>query len=253
MSSQGDLKVEVLDHGYVHLVDWMPHCNRLESYSLSHYEFDGQKHLTSMADRAITDAARVSYADGTNRKRADYGLLKYLYEHKHMTPFEMVEFKFEVKCPLFIARQWMRHRGASYNEVSARYSQVSDCWYTPAEWRLQANKNKQGSEGASQDWQLLTGQYDNACAFAYATYLGMLERGIAREQARMILPQSMYTTFIYKTDLRSLLNFLELRSDNHAQYEIREYANTICSLVERIVPATIELMKNNRPEPLTNG
>lgn len=247
MLSQDEMfKIQVLDHGYVHLVDWMPHCQPLENHRLSYYELDGQKNLASEADRSITDAARVSYASGTNRKRADYGLLKYLYEHQHMTPFEMVEFKFEVKCPLFIARQWMRHRAASYNEVSARYSQVTDCWYTPVEWRLQGGKNKQSSSGVSKDDLLLTGQYDNMCASAYATYLGMLERGVAREQARMVLPQSMYTTFIYKTDLRALLNFLQLRMDEHAQYEIREYANTICSLIERIVPATIELLNKDK-------
>src|SRR6056300_1145967 len=190
------MEKKVLDHGFVRLVDYMP-----------------QKEL----DSSIVQAARVSYGDGTTTSRGDTGLIRYLMRHWHNTPFEMVEFKFHIKMPMYIARQHMRHRMASVNEYSARYSVVKDDHYKPETLRTQSKTNHQGSEGSVE----------------------IPEDGCCREQARGALTQSTYTEFYWKIDLHNLMHYLRLRMDHHAQKEIREYAEAIYEIIKPLVPITM--------------
>jgi thymidylate synthase (FAD) len=210
----------VLDKGFVRLVDHMP-----------------QRDL----DASIVQAARVSYGDGTKSTRGDRGLIRYLLRHWHTTPFEMVEFKFHIKMPIYIARQHLRHRTASVNELSARYSVVPKEYYEPGTFRGQAVVNRQGSEGVVdvQDRVDLPEQ-------AFNVYEQLLEQGVCREQARGVLPQSTYTEFYWKINLHNLMHYLQLRLDTHAQQEIREYAEAIYALVEPLVPITMEAFKDFR-------
>jgi thymidylate synthase (FAD) len=209
--------VKVLDKGFVRLVDVMGN------------------------DESITQAARVSYGKGTKQLNEDIGLIRYLMRHQHTTPFEMVEFKFHCRMPIFVARQWIRHRTANVNEYSGRYSEMKDEFYTPNpnDIRPQSVLNKQGR---SED-TLPDGMADQAAnAFksgqddAYAQYQEFLEQGIAREIARINLPVSNYTEWYWKIDLHNLFHFLRLRIDAHAQYEIRVFAEAIAELVKPFVP-----------------
>ncbi len=214
----------VLDHGFVRVVDYMGD------------------------DSAIVQAARVSYGAGTGRVRRDAGLIRYLMRHRHTTPFEMCEIKLHVKLPIFVARQWIRHRTASVNEYSARYSILDREFYVPepAHLATQSAANRQGRgavlEGA--EAARVLGMLRGDAERAHARYLDMLNEdetgarrdetreGLARELARMNLPVSFYTQWYWKIDLHNLFHFLLLRADPHAQYEIRAYAETIA---ERIV------------------
>jgi len=206
----------VLDKGFVRLVDAMGD------------------------DRRIVQAARVSYGEGTKTVREDAALIDYLMRHRHTSPFEMVEFTFHVKAPIFVVRQWFRHRTASVNEISARYSVLKDEFYEPApeELRAQSEINKQAGEGrlpaaeAERAAELLTA----AGRDVYARYRELLELGLAREQARSVLPVGIYTEFYWKQDLHNLLHFLKLRLDRHAQAEIRTYARAIAGFVQARVP-----------------
>jgi len=226
-------EVRVHDHGFVALVDVMP---RLVP--------EGQT-----ADMAIVQAARVSYGAGTKRVSEDRGLVRYLARHRHTTPFEMVEFKFHCAMPIFIARQWIRHRTANVNEYSARYSVVPDRFYHPeaADVRLQSTANRQGGDAPVDD--ATAGAflaYLDAVEGHYATYEDLLARGVAREQARVGLPQSVYTEWYWKCDLHNILHFLSLRMDPHAQQEIRDYALAMFALIRPIVPVACEAFVDYR-------
>lgn len=222
--------VPVLDHGFVRVIDYMGD------------------------DSAVVQAARVSYGRGTRRVSEDAGLIRYLMRHRHSTPFEMCEIKFHVKLPIFIARQWIRHRTANVNEYSARYSILDREFYLPAPEHLaaQSSSNRQGRgevlEGAeaASVLDLLRGDamrtYDH-----YATMLNEGvdgtpvdpgRKGLARELARMNLTLNTYTQWYWKTDLLNLLHFLSLRADTHAQYEIRAYAEAMLEMVKAWVPLT---------------
>jgi thymidylate synthase (FAD) len=212
--------VPVLDHGFVRVVDYMGD------------------------DAAICQAARVSYGKGTKSVQNDGGLIRYLMRHWHSTPFEMCEVKLHVKLPVFVARQWIRHRTANVNEYSARYSILDREFYIPAPEHIaaQSSVNNQGrgesltGEEAARVLDILksdsTRSYDN--------YQSMIsddgQQGLARELARMNLPANIYTQWYWKVDLHNLLHFLRLRADAHAQYEIRVYADAICSIVADWVP-----------------
>jgi thymidylate synthase (FAD) len=212
--------IPVLDHGFVRVVDYMGD------------------------DAAIVQAARVSYGAGTKAVSDDRGLIRYLMRHWHSTPFEMAEIKLHVKLPIFVARQWIRHRTANVNEYSARYSILDGEFYIPAPEHLaaQSTANHQGRgavlEGA--EAQRVLDILRGDAARAYDHYQAMLgtegQQGLARELARMNLPANIYTQWYWKTDLHNLFHFLHLRADPHAQYEIRAYAEAICRVVEDWVP-----------------
>ena len=211
---------QVLDHGLVRVIDYMGD------------------------DAAITQAARVSYGRGTKAVQNDEGLIRYLMRHWHSTPFEMCEVKFHVKLPVFVARQWIRHRTANVNEYSARYSILDREFYIPAPEHLaaQSTVNNQGrgelleGEEAARVLDILR---EDAMR-SYDHYEDMLsqdgQKGLARELARMNLPANVYTQWYWKVDLHNLFHFLRLRADAHAQYEIRAYAETMCSIVKDWVP-----------------
>src|SRR3954471_17858734 len=224
----------VLDHGFVRVIDYMGD------------------------DGAIVQAARVSYGRGTRRVSEDRGLINYLMRHRHTTPFEMCEIKYHVKLPIFVARQWIRHRTANVNEYSARYSILDNEFYIPAPEHLAAQSaaNRQGRgeilEGAEADAVLDMLRAD--ATLTYDHYARMLNedgadparRGLARELARMNLTLNTYTQWYWKTDLHNLLQFLSLRADAHAQYEIRAYAESMLETVRAWVPATFEAFREYR-------
>ncbi len=193
------------------------------------------------SDEAIVDAARISY--DRRGKSEDRGLIRYLLRHRHTSPFEMGVMRFEVKMPIFVARQWIRHRTASLNEMSARYTELPDEMFLPEVVAMQSENNKQGrqseqlSDGTN---DLLTGIINGANIAAYTRYEVLLEAGVARELARGVLPVNIYTKFIWKMDLHNLMHFLDLRLDKHAQKEIRDYAEVIEKLVALMFPITHE-------------
>tara|TARA_R110002012_G_scaffold215674_3_gene386697 strand:+ start:421 stop:1101 length:681 start_codon:yes stop_codon:yes gene_type:complete len=199
-------------------------------------------------DSSIVQAARVSYSKGTKTKREDDKLIHFLLKNKHWTPFEMVVFKFHVKLPIFVARQWMRHRAGTYNEISARYSEMKDEFYIPEPKRLtkQSKTNKQGSSEKPID-NIDFARYNikEICNDAFTLYEKLLESGLSKELARIILPVNLYTEFYWKVDLRNLFNFISLRSDNHAQYEIRQYSDKILELIKNHVPIAYEAYQIN--------
>ncbi|TQS71739.1 FAD-dependent thymidylate synthase [Rhodobacteraceae bacterium] len=223
----------VLDHGLVRVIDYMGD------------------------DNAITQAARVSYGRGTKKVSDDRGLIRYLMRHWHSTPFEMCEVKFHVKLPVFVARQWIRHRTANVNEYSARYSILDREFYIPEPEQLAAQSKSnhqgrglvlQGDEAA----RVLDILREDAMR-AYDHYEDMLtpddesgKQGLARELARMNLPANIYTQWYWKVDLHNLFHFLRLRADSHAQYEIRTYADTMCDIVRDWVPAAYEAFEDYR-------
>lgn len=202
-------------------------------------------HIGTDAD--IVNAARMSYGNGTRTTREDANLISYLLEHEHGTPFEIPDIRFRIKCPLFVSKQFMRHRIASYNEISARYSKMVNEYYVPNEWRIQAKHNKQSSVASDDaiDNKALSKQYVESCQLAFATYKNMLKQGVAREMARMILPASTYTVFICKLNLRSLLNLVSLRYANNAQYEIRVYAEKMLEIIKEWLPLTYDAFDNH--------
>ncbi len=221
---------QVLDHGFVRVIDYMGD------------------------DAAICQAARVSYGKGTKAVSNDAGLIRYLMRHWHSTPFEMCEIKLHVKLPVFVARQWIRHRTANVNEYSARYSILDREFYIPAPEHLNAQSvvNNQGrgallqGEEAARVLDILK----RDCNQAYDHYEQMIseegQSGLARELARMNLPMNIYTQWYWKVDLHNLFHFLRLRADHHAQYEIRVYADAICKIVADWVPAAYGAFKDYR-------
>ena len=228
----------VLDHGFVRVIDYMGD------------------------DAAVVQAARVSYGRGTRRVREDAGLIRYLMRNRHTTPFEMCEIKYHVKLPIFVARQWIRHRTANVNEYSARYSILDREFYIPEPEHLgtQSSANRQGrgevldGSEARRVFELLRADAERA----YEHYGEMLNedaagnvrdegrRGLARELARMNLSLNFYTQWYWKIDLHNLLHFLHLRADAHAQYEIRVYAEVMRDTVQRWVPLTFEAFEDYR-------
>lgn len=227
--------MKVLDHGFVNLIDSMP------AYGSNNPRWDA---AWGPGDQRVVDAARVSIAGQDVRPVSDdQKLLKYLLKNKHTSPFEKVRFEFHVKLPIFIARQWIRHRMGSFNEMSARYGVMPDEFYVPALDRMQAQAtdNKQGSGGALPEEVagfLREGILHNSEA-AYATYEALLDRGLARELARMVLPVNLYTQWWWTVDLHNLMHFLRLRLHSHAQYEIRVYAQAIVEEIRPIAPCSV--------------
>ena len=230
--------IPVLDHGFVRVIDYMGD------------------------DAAVVQAARVSYGKGTKRVNEDRALIHYLMRHRHTTPFEMCEIKYHVKLPIFVARQWIRHRTANVNEYSARYSILDNEFYVPAPDQLaaQSTSNRQGrgdivgAQEAARVLDLLREDSERA----YRSYVELLNedeegrvldparQGLARELARMNLSLNFYTQWYWKTDLFNLLNFLSLRADAHAQYEIRVYAEAMIGTLERWVPMTADAFRQHR-------
>ncbi|HXZ00933.1 MAG TPA: FAD-dependent thymidylate synthase [Stellaceae bacterium] len=230
--------IPLLDHGFIRVIDYMGD------------------------DAAVVQAARVSYGKGTKRVSEDRGLIQYLMRHRHTTPFEMCEIKYHVKLPIFVARQWIRHRTANVNEYSARYSILDNEFYIPAPDQLaaQSSSNRQGrgevlsgtearrvlellredSERAYRGYVEMLNEDDNG------TVLDAGRQGLARELARMNLSLNFYTQWYWKTDLHNLLNFLSLRADAHAQYEIRVYAQAMIGTVDKWVPMTAEAFRQYR-------
>jgi len=227
MGGSARWEVNVHDHGMVGLVDVMPRFAP----------------VGKTADFAIVQAARVSYGAGTKQVNEDRGLIRYLARHRHTTPFEMVEFKFHQVMPIFIARQWIRHRTANVNEYSARYSVVKDRFYHPTmeNVRQQSTANRQGGEvpADANTAQEFLAHLDQVEA-QYKQYEQFIEKGVAREIARIALPASVYTEWYWKIDLHNLFHFLSLRMDSHAQLEIRDYANAMFALIQPIVPVAAE-------------
>ncbi|MDW8262141.1 MAG: FAD-dependent thymidylate synthase [Phycisphaerales bacterium] len=219
--------IRVHDHGLVGLVDVMP---RLAPAGKT-------------ADFAIVQAARVSYGQGTKQVNEDRGLIRYLARHRHTTPFEMVEFKFHHRMPIFVARQWIRHRTANVNEYSARYSVVPDRFYHPPleNVRRQSVTNRQGGQEPMDEVTAAEFlQYLDQAEALYERYQRLLEKGVSRELARIGLPVSVYTEWYWKIDLHNLFHFLSLRMDPHAQQEIRDYATACFALIQPIVPIAAE-------------
>jgi len=210
------LPFAILDHGFVRVID---------------YQGD---------DAAIVQAARVSYGKGTKSVRDDRALIRYLLRKKHTTPFEMCELKLHVKLPIFVARQWIRTRTASVNEYSARFSVLEDDFYVPeiAQICAQSTENRQGRGEQLADAVVVQESIRSLSKLAYATYTSLLERGVARELARIIVPPNVYSMWYWKIDLHNLLRFQLLRLDERAQWEIRQYAEVIDMLLRKWVPVT---------------
>ena len=212
-----DKEIKVLDHGFIRLVDYMG------------------------GDSRIVQSARVSYGKGTKSVREDEALIDYLMRHQHTSPFEQVVLTFHCKMPIFIARQWIRHRAARVNEISGRYSVMEDEFYLPEETAIQyQNKdNRQGRDPQEVPVHLRQKVLDiltKGQQVAYDDYQKMLADDIARELARINLPLSLYTQWYWQIDLHNLFHFLELRMDEHAQWEIRQYANVIADITRAVAP-----------------
>ena len=228
----------VLKTGFVKLVDCMPRVIPLE-----------QKKM--MCDSAIVQAARVSYGQGLKDYETDSKLINYLFKHKHTSPFEMVKFKFHVKAPIFVARQWFRHRMGNYNEISGRYSELDEEVYVPDKVSSQSTINKQLSDNDdllnSNDIVkdlILNGYMINKSSFK--NYQDLMKEGVSRETARINLPLSLFTEFYFCMDLHNLLNFIKLRNSKNAQHEIKEYASAIESIITPLCPITMEAYNQHK-------
>ena len=225
--------MKLLDHGSIELLDWMP-----------------QRDL----DAAVADAARVSHGVlQPDKGKNNRDLIRFLMRHHHTSPFEMVEFKWYVKAPIFVARQWVRHRTASWNEVSARYTEMGDVeFFRPKTYRVQSSTNKQSSaEGSVKNEHVIRQLADDAERDAAVAYSVALGSGVTREQARCVLPVSMYTEWYWKCDLHNTLNFLHQRMHPHAQEEIRVYAEFIYSRLKELCPITLEAWEDFRWNAVT--
>lgn len=219
-----DQEIPVLDKGFVRLVDYLG------------------------GDQRIVQSARVSYGAGTKSFRQDRGLIHYLLRNEHTSPFEQVTLTFHTKMPIFVARQWVRHRTARLNEISGRYSVMKDEFYVPdpGQVRAQSESNKQGRsdevlEGAGE----IIAEMEADQRLIYQHYEGMLERGMAREIARANLPLSLYTEWYWQIDLHNLFRFLRLRMDGHAQYEIRVYAEALARCAQAVAPIAYEAFEEH--------
>ena len=209
-------EIKTLDKGFVRLVDFLG------------------------GDRAVVQSARVSVGRGTTDQNRDRKLVHFLMANRHETPFEHSVFKFHIKCPIFVARQWFRHRMASYNEISGRYTRMSEEFYRPERLRTQKTVNYRYGEVKESDNEELLAKIDESYARCYQLYRELLDRGVAKEHARIVLPLALYTQFYWTVNARSLLNFLSLRMDEHAQYEIRQFASNIARIFKSLMPWTFE-------------
>ena len=229
--------IPVLDHGFVRYIDHMG------------------------TDERIVEAARISYKSPSKGPDQDKKLLHYLYKNRHTSPFEMVKITLNIKMPIFVMRQFVRHRMQNLNEMSARYTELPEEFYIPTKWRKQDTNNKQGSV-EDNDWNPVfheigwsdgtfraerisydistSEKVEEFCKESYSLYKSLIEKGIAREMARMVLPINIYTEIYCCWDLKNLMHFLQLREDSHAQFEIQEYARAIKEIVKEFFPVTIE-------------
>lgn len=208
---------KVLDHGFIKLLDFMG------------------------SDSDICNAARISYNSEAKTEEDDKRLIRYLFKNQHTSPFEMGKVKLHIKLPIFVMRQYVRHRMQNLNEESARYRELSDEFYIPEIWRKQDDKNKQGSvEDKKLRHAWLSKKLKDQCSYAYHCYQSMIADGVAREMARMILPINIYTETIVCWDMNNLIKYLFLRFDNHAQLEHFEYAKIIKQVVTTLFPWTLE-------------
>ena len=198
------------------------------------------------SDLMVVNTARVSYDKASiNWSEKDKKLLKYLWDHKHTSPFRHCFIRFEIKAPIFVLRQWMKHQvGCSWNEVSARYVEVpEEEMFYPIEFRRQDDKNKQGSIGLIEDQDEAMDLLHESYKLAYKNYLKLLNLGVCREQARSLLPVGTYSKAVWTASLQAIMNFLELRLDSHAQKEIRDYAEAVLRLTSSYFPQSMELIK----------
>jgi thymidylate synthase (FAD) len=221
-----DMEFPVLDKGFVRLVDYMG------------------------GDERVVQSARVSYGSGTKSYREDAALIDYLLRNSHTSPFEQVVLTFHVKLPIFVARQWVRHRTARLNEISGRYSILKDDFYLPKaeDLALQSTDNKQGRSDEALDLLLaekIRSAFADGQKSAYAAYSSLVGEGIARELARINLPLSLYTEWYWQIDLHNLFNFLKLRLDAHAQKEIRLYAGVLFEIAKKVAPRCCESFKKH--------
>lgn len=212
-----DKEFKVLNAGFVRLVDYLG------------------------GDKRVVQAARVSYGDGTKTLREDAGLISYLMKNEHTSPFEQVVLTFHIKTPIFVARQWVRHRTARLNEISGRYSVLSDEFYVPepSALRTQSKTNKQGRDSENipnESAERILNELAADQAVLYSHYEGMVNNDLARELARINLPVSLYTQFYWQIDLHNLFRFLRLRLDSHAQFEIQEFARAIALCTKSVAP-----------------
>ena len=231
-----DISVDLADKvktignsGFVRLVDCMP---RVIPSNCSHL----------MCDHAIVQAARVSFNEGIKTPGQDIKLIDFLIKHKHTSPFEMVKFKFHIKAPIFVQRQWIRHRTANVNEISGRYSVLNPEFYVPDKIYDQGKLNKQmsGNEIKCGHTKQLYNEYINNSYKQYNAYKMLVDRGVSKEMARIGLPLNMYTEFYWCIDLHNLMNFIKLRSAINAQHEIKEYSDAMKELISDLCPNTIE-------------
>lgn len=221
-----DVEIPVLDKGFVRLVDYMG------------------------GDERIVQAARVSYGAGTKSVREDRGLIHYLLKNQHTSPFEQVVLTFHAKMPIFVARQWVRHRTARLNEISGRYSVMRDEFYLPdaAQMRVQSATNKQARADEALSEVLALEMLEEMAADQrqlYAHYLAMVEKGLAREVARLNLPLALYTEWYWQIDLHNLFRFIQLRADPHAQHEIRLYAEALAACARAVAPIAYEAFEEH--------
>lgn len=222
-----DKEFPVLDKGFVRLVDY----------------FGG--------DQRIVQSARVSYGEGTKSVSQDGALIDYLLRHQHTSPFEQVVMTFHVKMPIFVARQWVRHRTGRMNEVSGRYSIMKEEFYVPEAEKVapQSKDNKQGRASEAFDSETankIINQLEEGQKSSYENYSELLDAGLAREIARINLPLSLYTEFYWEMDLHNLFHFLKLRLDSHAQYEIRVYAEVMLEMCKKVAPMATESFINHQ-------
>jgi thymidylate synthase (FAD) len=220
--------IQIPSHGYVRYIDHMGD------------------------DTRIVEAARVSYGAGSKGEEADRKLLKYLFTHRHTSPFEQGIVAFNIKMPVFVMRQLVRHRTFRLNEFSGRYSEMPDEFYMPARWRVQDAANKQGSTvstSSEETWHKNNNDLvRNAYRDAYLYYRTLITRGVAKEMARMILPVGIYTEIYMNVDLHNLMHFFYLRTDSHAQQEIRDFAWAMVQIAEELFPWSIALWNEYKPE-----
>ena len=221
-----DKEFPVLDKGFVRLVDYMG------------------------GDSRVVQSARVSYGDGTKSYREDGALIDYLLRNSHTSPFEQVVLTFHIKLPIFIARQWVRHRTARLNEISGRYSVMNDDFYVPAQedMALQSSDNKQGRSNEELDPKLaeeIRLSFTEGQSSSYLSYSSLIEQGLARELARINLPLSLYTEWYWQMDLHNLFHFLKLRLDLHAQKEIRLYSEVLLEIAKKVAPLSCRSFENH--------
>lgn len=227
-----DKEYAVLDKGFARLIDY---CG---------------------SDARVVQSARVSYGEGTKTVSQDAALIDYLLRHQHTSPFEQVVFTFHLKMPIFVARQWVRHRTARLNEVSGRYSIMRDEFYVPKIDVIspQSHDNKQGRSDEAfpvEQARQIRDEFSEGQSASYDSYRKMTEGGLARELARINLPLALYTEFYWQMDLHNLMRFLKLRLDSHAQYEIREYAQVILKIAETVCPLSIAAFQNHINKAVT--